>query len=95
MFSPKFFQDLLLKNSTQLDAEMPVWETHFIGIGTAFFCKYIALNFGLGGLTTPKTPTQLIEGYTDPHIDYFVTKPVYMGGNAKINSFIKVDPPNA
>ena len=29
------------------------------------YAKYVAVNFGLGGLITKQTPRQIIEGYTD------------------------------
>lgn len=34
------------------------------------FQKYIALNFGLGGLFTKRCPAELINGYEDPILDY-------------------------
>jgi len=83
MFNPKFFADLLINNVTNA----PTWETHFSGYGVTKYQKYVALNFGLGGLFTPITPKQLIEGYTDMHADYFKKKPVFMGGEPSIVSY--------
>lgn len=57
-----------------------------------YYLKYVALNFGLGGLVTQRCPKELIEGYTDPVLDYYKNALIYYGGNAQINSMIQVDP---
>lgn len=90
MFNPKFFGDLLINNASS----GPLWTQNFAGPGTAVYQKFLALNFGLGGLFTPLTPKQLIEGYTDSKAEYFKNKPVYVGGDASIPSSFMVDPPN-
>lgn len=87
-FDPKIFSDLLVSNAT-----LP-WEQSFVKSGTPYYLKYIALNLGLGGLFTLRTPAELIEGYTDPHIEYFSSKPVFTGGDASINPVVKIDPQN-
>lgn len=91
MFNPKFFADLLLNSFTNA----PAWEQNFSGsTGVPAYQKYVALNFGLGGLFKPITPKMLIEGYTDSHAEYFMKKPVFMGGEPSIVANFGIDPPN-
>lgn len=91
MFNPKFFADLLLNSFTNA----PAWEQNFANsTGVPLYQKYVALNFGLGGLFKPLTPKMLIEGYTDSHAEYFMKKPVFMGGEPSIVANFGVDPPN-
>lgn len=52
------------------DVNVPA-EANFQSANTTYYQKYVALNFGLGGLFTYKSPSQLINGYTDPVMNYY------------------------
>jgi hypothetical protein len=69
------------------------WETSFIGINTPNYIKYVALNLGLGGLFTYRSPRTFIEGYTDPVLMNLASDPVIWGGDATVNTWIQIDPP--
>jgi len=45
------------------------------------YCKYVAMQAGLNGLFTSKTPKEIISGYNDPMFQDFWNKPLYKGGD--------------
>lgn len=71
------------------------WVSGYVNVNTKSYFRYLTLNFGLGGIITKKTPNQMITGYTDPVLEKIRTKKVYLGGDATINSWIQIDPPNS
>jgi len=81
LFTSKIVADLLLNYD-----DVGTWESNFVGVGTPNYLKYVALNFGLGGMFTYKTPRSFIEGYTDPLLTNMQMLPVIWGGDATINT---------
>ena len=41
----------------------------------------MAINFGLSGVLTSRSPREMLEGYTDPFLAKLSTVPVYEGGD--------------
>lgn len=62
LYKPKYWADVWL------GVKSAGWEQNLIGIDTPSYQRYVALNVGLGGFFTYKTPRQMIEGYRDPYI---------------------------
>lgn len=91
LFSSKWFGDLWFN----ADFCPGNWEANFVSANTQGYVRYVALNFGLGGLFTKRTPRDFIEGYTDPHLSWMQNTPVYLGGDKTVNSWIQVDPPTS
>lgn len=85
LFNVKIFQDLWLGISDG------GWQADFNGINTIDYQRFVALNFGLGGLFTQKTPRQMIEGYIDPVLQRIYDTPIYMGGDQTISPFLSID----
>lgn len=85
LFNVKIFQDLWLGVSDG------GWQADFIGLNTIDYQRYIALNFGLGGLFIKKTPREMIEGYVDPVLQQIYDTPIYMGGDQTISPFLSID----
>ena len=77
LFNAKIWQDLWLSISDGSGS----WENNFIGVNTPDYQRYIALNFGFGGLFIKKTPREMIEGYIDPVLQQIYDTPIYMGGD--------------
>lgn len=66
-FNPKIWGDMMLQIA---DVNVP-FEANYQSPNTVLYQKYVALNFGLGGLFTMRCPSELINGYTDPIMDYY------------------------
>lgn len=63
------------------------------------YLRYAAIQGGLFGLFTEKTPRQIIEGYVDPLVYSLTLLPVYTGGDATNSPFLSLtfgatNPPN-
>lgn len=85
LFNPKVMQDVWL------DYRDPNWSNVFTAEGSVFYLRYIALNFGLGGLFSMTTPRTQIEGYVDPVLAKAQSTPVYLGGDATLNPWVSID----
>ena len=56
--------------------------------------RSIAINFGLSGVLTIRSPREMIEGYTDPLVAELATMPIYMGGDKTTSPVLAlVNPP--
>jgi len=91
LFTAKIAADLLVGYSDGPAS----WEFTYIGPGTPNYIKYVALNFGLGGMFTYRSPRTFIEGYTDPVLSNLASSPIFWGGDGTVNPWIQVDPNNS
>ena len=55
--------------------------------------NHVAINFGLSGLLTQRSPREMIEGYFDPFIETLNETPVWMGGDKTTSSFLSLAKP--
>lgn len=58
-----------------------------------FYLRYVALNFGLGGIMMNYLPGFYIPGYTDEPLLKMEQTPVYMGGDATVDPFVSINAP--
>ena len=55
------------------------------------YLKFVAVNIGLGGLFTRRTPCEIIEGYSDPVLTEIETDTnLYEGGDLGFSPFISL-----
>jgi len=83
LYNGKKFQDVLL-----YPKKIPSYFPQMDG-----YLRSVAINFGLSGLITIRTPREMIEGYTDPLVAQLATMPIYMGGDATTSSFLALNNP--
>jgi len=57
------------------------------------YLRSVAINFGLSGVLTVRSPRELIEGYTDPLVAQLATMPIYMGGDATTDPVLALNNP--
>ena len=55
--------------------------------------NHVAINFGLSGLITKRSPREMIEGYVDPLIESLNENPVWKGGDKTMSSFSSFSKP--
>ena len=71
------------------------WSNIFTNFNALQYFRYVALNFGYGGLFTATSPNDQINGgvYTNDILGRHFKTPVYMGGDKAINLVLAVDKP--
>lgn len=74
-----------------LDYQDPGWSNAFTQPNSLYYLRYLALNFGLGGLFRPMTPWQIITGYTDQVLYQMSQFPIFMGGDQTLNPHLSID----
>ena len=57
------------------------------------YMNHVAINFGLSGLLTRRSPREMIEGYLDPLIETLNETPVYMGGDRTTSPLLSLAKP--
>lgn len=57
------------------------------------YLRSVAINFGLSGVLTIRSPREIIEGYTDPLVAQLATMPIYMGGDATTSPILALNNP--
>lgn len=57
------------------------------------YLRSVAINFGLSGVLTVRSPREVIEGYTDPLVAQLATMPIYMGGDATTDPVLALNNP--
>lgn len=57
------------------------------------YLRSVAINFGLSGVLTIRSPRDMIEGYNDPLIEQLALLPIYEGGDKTTSSFLALNNP--
>ena len=55
--------------------------------------NHVAINFGLSGLITKRSPREIIEGYVDPLIETLNETPIWTGGDNTTSPFLSLNKP--
>jgi hypothetical protein len=55
------------------------------------YLSYFTSEFALGGMFTYRSPKEMAEGYTDPHVYLMAQLPVWKGGDQLTNSFLSIN----
>jgi len=89
LFNPTMQQNIWLQY------EVPGWSNVFTTFNSLQYFRYVALNFGYGGLFRQVTPTDMINGdvYMDETLGRYYKTPVYKGGDKDLNLVLAIDKP--